>query len=105
MSYQRLLLKIKAHGIGDGLTDWIEQWLFDKRQRVVVDGEVSNWKTVLNGVPHGSVLGPLLYINDIDVNYEMGHTVLGTNVIKGIRSHDKCWYESLKAVWHCSGKG
>ena len=38
--HQRLLLKLKAHGIGDSITDWIEQWLTDRRQRVVVDGEV-----------------------------------------------------------------
>ena len=25
--HQRLLLKLKAHGIGDGIIDWIEQWL------------------------------------------------------------------------------
>ena len=34
--HQRLLLKLKAHGIGDGLIDWIEQWLTDRRQRVIV---------------------------------------------------------------------
>ena len=58
--HQRLLLKLKAHGIGDSITDWIEQWLTDRRQRVVVDGEVSNWKSVLSGVPQGSVLGPII---------------------------------------------
>ena len=54
--HQRLLLKLKAHGIGDSITDWIAQWLTDRRQRVVVDGEVST-------------LGPILfliYINDLD---------------------------------------
>ena len=61
--HQRLLLKLKAHGIGNDVINWIETWLTHRRQRVIVDGEISNWKSVLSGVPQGSVLGPiLLYI-------------------------------------------
>ena len=53
--HQRLLLNLKAHGIRDGIINWIEKWLTARRQRVVVDGDVSNWKSVLSGVPQGSV--------------------------------------------------
>ena len=41
--------------------NWIENWLTHRRQRVIVDGEISNWKSVLSGVPQGSVLVPILF--------------------------------------------
>ena len=36
--HQRLLLKVKAHCITNGIIDWREQWLTDRRHVVVVDG-------------------------------------------------------------------
>ena len=62
MPHQRLLLKLKAHGIGNDVINWIEQWLTQRRQRVIVDGDVSNWKSVLSGVSQGSILGPILFL-------------------------------------------
>ena len=67
--HQRLILKLKSHGMGNSIINWIEKWLTDRRQRVVVDREVSSWKSVLGGVLQGSVLGPILclvYIDDLE---------------------------------------
>ena len=36
--HQRLIRKLKSHGMGKSIINWIEQWLTDMRQRVVVDG-------------------------------------------------------------------
>ena len=69
--HQRLLLKLKAHGIGNDVINWIEKWLTHRKHRVIVDGEFSNWQSVLSGVSQGSILGHILFLVYIELIWKM----------------------------------
>ena len=64
-----LLFKLKYYSAAGNVFSWIEHFLTDRKQKVVVEGFSSSFKSINAGVPQGSVLGFLflflLYINDI----------------------------------------
>ena len=52
--------------MGGDTLKWIKAFLENRRQCVLVDGERSNFVAVLSGVPQGSVIGPVLFLVDIN---------------------------------------
>ena len=66
-SHKRLSLKLKYYGIDGNTRTWINSFLTDRKQQVVVDIATSDTALVISGVPQGTVLGLTLFL--IYINY------------------------------------
>ena len=61
-----LIRKLALYGIHSKVINWIESFLSNRKQAVVVDGHLSLLAAIISGVPQGTVLGPILFLIFID---------------------------------------
>ena len=57
-----VIFKITPNGKSGNLLNVLRDFLNERKQPVVLDGQFSTWKHISAGVPQGSILGPLLFL-------------------------------------------
>ena len=66
--HKGLIFKLKQNGISGNLLSTLTDFLTLRKQRMVLNAQLSSWSNIESGVPKGSILGLLLfliYINDL----------------------------------------
>ena len=69
-----LVFKLKQNGMSGNLVNILKDFIKNRKQRVVFNGQASNRENIYADVPQGSILGPPLFlicINDLAENLQM----------------------------------
>lgn len=61
-NHKLILAKLQSHGFHGDSLEWIRSYLSERKQKVKNDNGESDWIKLGNGVPQGSILGPLLFL-------------------------------------------
>ena len=63
-----LVFKLKSYGVEGELLLLLKNYLQNREQIVVLNGQTSEWRKISSSLPQGSILGPflfLIYISDL----------------------------------------
>ena len=86
-----LIYKLKLNGMKDKLLCLLIDFLKNRQQRVVLNGQFSSWAKVNADVLQGSILGPLLfliYINDLPKGLQSNPKLFADDTFLFSRIHD-----------------
>ena len=75
LNHELLLAKLKTYGLDSNSVSFLKSYLTNRLQRCKTNNSFSKWGKVLNGIPKGSILGPLLFnifLNDIFLSLQKG---------------------------------
>jgi hypothetical protein len=68
LPHNLLMLKLEVYGLSENSLKLLKSYLENRRKRIEIGNNYSEWDTSIKGVPHGLILDPVLFnvfINDI----------------------------------------
>ena len=65
-----LIYKLKRCGVSRQLLCLIQDFLRNRKQRTVLNGQCSNWGDISAGVPQGFILGPLFFLSILMISLQ-----------------------------------
>ena len=99
VDHNLLIDKLKHYRLSDTTIKWFSSYLIGRKQKVSIGNKLSDEERVLNGVPQGSILGPLmflLFINDLPLNTD--------NVKTDLYADDTILHEKGKSILNIKNK-
>ena len=86
-----LFIRWKLWILHSSILRFFQSFLRNRYQRVISNGQTSDWLPILPGVPQGSILGPLLiliYINDLPDGLESLVKLFADNIFLFSKVYD-----------------
>ena len=99
VDHNLLIDKLKHYRLSDTTIEWFSSYLIGRKQKVSIGMKLSDEERVLNGVPQGSILGPLmflLFINDLPLYTD--------NVKTDLYADDTILHEKGKSISNIKNK-
>ncbi len=63
LTHTKLMFSVRQYGIDGTIDSWITKWPSNRKQRIIINDIAADWAPVTSGVPQGSVIEPVVYIN------------------------------------------
>jgi hypothetical protein len=98
---------LECAGLSTEVLSWFSQYLSGRCQSVVIQSSISDVVFLPNGVPQGSVLGPLLFsvyvrgVSDVIKQHNIDYTIYADDIQLSISSKYSTLSEASSSLEHC----